>query len=110
MNCSDDLALVSGYSNDVALSSVMTGQSVSTFRGLHTDHINVLKFAHHSMHIFATSSFDGSMKLWDLRTNGPDTARPVATMRSSQSIVMCCFSPDDRLLMSSAIDNEVRLV
>jgi hypothetical protein len=34
--------------------------------------------------------------------------RPVFTRTSDQGNVMVCFSHDDRYLLSSAVDNEVR--
>jgi hypothetical protein len=69
INCTDSFFLVSGYSRDVALYDLKIGKRVSTFRNLHAEHINVLKFCHHSPSIFATSSFDKHVKLWDLRMN-----------------------------------------
>ncbi|RWW60924.1 hypothetical protein BHE74_00032050 [Ensete ventricosum] len=37
------------------------------FKDLHKEHINVVKFAHHSPTVFATASFDKDVKMWDLR-------------------------------------------
>lgn len=59
--------LVSGYSHDVRLYDMETGAVVRTYAGIHEDHINISRFANHSPNLFATSSFDRTMKLWDLR-------------------------------------------
>ena len=105
INCLDDSFLASGYSNDVALYDLKSGKKMQTLKALHTQHINVLKFANHSPALFATSSFDGDVKMWDLREGA---RRPIFTRRSDRGNVMVCFSPDDRYLLSSAVDNEVR--
>jgi len=105
INCEDSQFLVSGYSNDVSLYDLKVGKKLQTFKGLHTQHINVLKFANHDPHLFATSSFDKHIKMWDLRQR---VERPVFQKTSEQGNVMVCFSPCDRYVLSSAVDNEVR--
>lgn len=104
-NCTDDVFVVSGYSNDVALYDVCAQKVASFFEGLHTDHINVIKFSNHSPHLFATSSFDRDVKMWDLRT---DMSRPVFKVTSDAGNVTIGFSHNDRFLLSSATDNDVR--
>ena len=37
--------------------------------GIHQQHINITRFSNHSPHIFATSSFDKCVKMWDVRTH-----------------------------------------
>lgn len=105
INCTDTHFLASGYSNHVGLYDLRTGKSLQTFKDLHKEHINVLKFTHHSPSVFATSSFDKEIKLWDLRQ---PMDRPLYATRSTRGNVMVCFSPDDHYLLSSAVDNEVR--
>jgi hypothetical protein len=102
----DRHVLVSGYSHSIELSDLGTGALLKRLAEVHRDNVNVLKFMHHDANVFATSSFDGSVKLWDLRT---PTETPVWRARSSDSVVMCCFSQDDKYLMSAAVDNEVRI-
>eukprot|EP00271_Cylindrocystis_brebissonii_P010026 TRINITY_DN259_c4_g1_i1.p1 TRINITY_DN259_c4_g1~~TRINITY_DN259_c4_g1_i1.p1 ORF type:complete len:955 (+),score=205.76 TRINITY_DN259_c4_g1_i1:238-3102(+) len=109
VNCSDELFLASGYTNDVGLYDLGTSRRLRIFPNLHEEHINVVKFAHHSPHLFATSSFDRTVKLWDLRQPiAPSRPRPVFCCLSANPTVMVCFSPDDHFLLSSALDNEVR--
>lgn len=43
--------------------------------------------------------------MWDLRM---PALHPLYTTQSRQGNVMCCFSPDDQYILSSAVDNEVR--
>lgn len=104
VNSTDELFLASGYSKHVALYDISSGRRLQVFDDMHREHINVVKFAHHSPSIFATSSFDRDVKLWDLRQK-PN--QPCYTAVSSRGNVMVCFSPDDQYLLVSAVDNEV---
>lgn len=104
VNSTDDWFLVSGYSKDVALYDIGSGRRLKSFNNMHREPINVAKFSNHSPSIFATSSFDHDVKLWDLR-QAPD--QPCYTSSSSRGNVMVCFSPDDLYLLVSAVDNEV---
>lgn len=105
VNATDDQFLASGCSKDVALYDINTRRRIQLFANMHREPINVAKFAHHSPFLFATSSFDRETKLWDLRQN-PE--QPCYTVSSSRGNVMVCFSPDDKYLLVSAIDNEVK--
>lgn len=105
VNSTDDYFLASGLSKHVALYDVGSGRRLQFLKDLHQEHINVVKFSHHSPMIFATASFDQNVKMWDLRQG---TSRPCYTTSSSKGNVMVCFSPDDHYLLASAIDNEVK--
>ncbi|KAH9314285.1 hypothetical protein KI387_022912, partial [Taxus chinensis] len=105
INATDDYFLASGYSKHVALYDICTGRRLHVFEDLHGEHINVVKFAHHSPSIFATSSFDKDIKMWDLRLK---PTRPLYTTTSTRGNVMVCFSRDDHYILSSAVDNEVK--
>ena len=104
INCTDEYFLASGYSKNVGLYDLCTGKQLQIFTDLHQQHINVVKFAHHSPNLFTTSSFDKEIKMWDLRQRA---SRPLYTVRSTGGNVMVCFSRDDFYLLSSAVDNEV---
>ncbi|XP_021632798.1 uncharacterized protein LOC110629901 isoform X4 [Manihot esculenta] len=105
VNSTDDQFLASGYSKDVALYDINSRRRIQLFTNMHREPINVAKFSHHSPFIFATSSFDRDVKLWDLRQK-PE--QPCYTASSSRGNVMVCFSPDDQYLLVSAVDNEVK--
>ena len=107
VNSTDDRFLVSGYSKHVALYDIGSGKRLKLFNNMHREPINVAKFSNHSPSIFATSSFDHDVKLWDLRQT-PEW--PCYTASSSRGNVMVCFSPDDLYLLVSAVDNEVHLL
>ncbi|XP_044508095.1 uncharacterized protein LOC123227360 isoform X3 [Mangifera indica] len=105
VNSTDDRFLASGYSKNVALYDINSGKQLEVFTNMHGEPINVAKFAHHSPFLFATSSFDRDVKMWDLRQK-PE--QPCYTSSSSRGNVMVCFSPDDLYLLVSAVDNEVK--
>ncbi|CAH1450446.1 unnamed protein product [Lactuca virosa] len=105
VNSSDELFLASGYSKHVALYDINTGKRVQVFTDMHQEHINVVKFANHSPSMFATSSFDHDVKMWDLRQK---PIHPCYTSSSGRGNVMVCFSHDDHYLLASAVDNEVK--
>ncbi|XP_050207246.1 protein DWD HYPERSENSITIVE TO UV-B 1 [Mercurialis annua] len=105
INCTDDQFLASGYSKDVAFYDINTTKRIQLFKNMHEEPINVAKFAYHSPFLFATSSFDRDVKLWDLRQR-PNN--PCYRASSCGGNVMVCFSPDDQYLLVSAVDNEVK--
>ncbi|XP_076941365.1 protein DWD HYPERSENSITIVE TO UV-B 1-like [Bidens hawaiensis] len=105
VNSLDELFLASGYSKDVALYDISTGRRLQVFTDMHKEHINVVKFANHSPSMFATSSFDHDVKMWDLRQK---PIHPCYTASSGRGNVMVCFSPDDHYLLVSSVDNEVK--
>ncbi|XP_021751131.1 uncharacterized protein LOC110716800 isoform X2 [Chenopodium quinoa] len=105
VNATDDLFIASGYSKNVALYDINTGKCLNMFSDMHQQHINVVKFSNHSPSVFATSSFDRDVKMWDLR-QGP--SQPCFKATSGHGNVMVCFSPDDLYLLVSAVDNEVK--
>ncbi|GFP88610.1 WD repeat-containing protein 5b [Phtheirospermum japonicum] len=105
VNSMDELFVASGYSRNVALYDISSGRCLQVFDNMHREHINVVKFSNHNPSVFATSSFDKDVKLWDLRKK-PN--QPCYTASSSRGNVMVCFSPDDHYLLVSAVDNEVK--
>ncbi|XP_051146852.1 protein DWD HYPERSENSITIVE TO UV-B 1 isoform X2 [Andrographis paniculata] len=105
VNSTDELFLASGYSKNVALYDIGTGRRLHVFADMHQEHINVVKFSNHSPSMFATSSFDQDVKMWDIRQK---PIQPCYTATSSRGNVMVCFSPDDHYLLVSAVDNEVK--
>ncbi|CAM9761535.1 unnamed protein product, partial [Choristocarpus tenellus] len=116
INSTDRFMMASGYSNNVRLFDLETSKVVREFHEVHTDHINISRFANHSPFMFATSSFDCTVKAWDARRG----RSPIYSCKSDNGHVMLCFRqdhkivegggmhPDDVFLLTSAIDNEVK--
>ena len=96
VNCADAFVVASGYCNSVKVYDVGTAKVVSTYEDIHTDHINISRFTNHSPAIFGTSSFDKTVKLWDLRADSKRGPIYCRTSPSNQGHVMLCFSPNDQ--------------
>ncbi|KAF4686681.1 hypothetical protein FOZ60_004960 [Perkinsus olseni] len=63
INSTDDYFMTSGFVPDVALFDTTTGGMIGLLTDIHSHFINILRFANHSPHIFATSSFDHTFYL-----------------------------------------------
>jgi WD40 repeat protein len=115
VNCSNKLLLLSGYSPGVNVVDMETSQMVRKYDNIHKDHVNISRFSNLSPHLFATSSFDGTMKTWDLRQSsaginsgtGLPEYRPVYSVNCNSGVVMINFSQDDNFILASALDNEI---
>lgn len=109
VNADDSRLAVSGESLHFGVFDLATGRRLETMRNCHSDVINVIKFAHNNPFLLVTSSFDRTVKKWDLRESRPGGGRrPIFTTQSRTDNMMACFSPDDSHLLVSAVDNEVR--
>lgn len=71
VNADDTRVLASGYSHTPVVYDLATGQVVAEYTDVHSGHVNITRFANHSPTIFATSSFDKTVKMWDLRQRYP---------------------------------------
>lgn len=107
VNCTDDFFMTSGFCVDVGLYDMGTGRKMTTFRGLHQNFINILRFATRSPHLFATASFDHTCKLWDLR-EPINAGQPARLFNTDTLNVMCCFSPDDGHILCSGVDKALQ--
>jgi len=108
MNCTDDFFMTSGFCVDVGLYDVITGRRCKTFRNLHQNFINILRFSHRTPQIFATASFDHTCKVWDLRDPGLCADKPIFSCPGNTLNVMCAFASDDNRLLVSGVDEELR--
>jgi hypothetical protein len=104
VNSTDELLLTSGYSHNVFVHDLNTSKEVRTYDECHTNYINSAKFANSVPYLFTTSSFDHSLKLFDVRDR---SANPIYTRETKNECLMVTWSPDDRYLLLSCADNEV---
>jgi WD40 repeat protein len=104
VNCTDDYLMSSGFSRDIALYDLPTGKQIAFMEEIHSNFINILRFSHSNPHIYATSSFDYTCKLWDLRVKSKN---PLFIGRTDSLNVMCSFSKDDSRLLVSGLDSHV---
>lgn len=104
LNSTETLILASGYTHNARLYDLETQKVVRDYSGIHDGHINISRFANMSPFVMATSSFDRTVKVWDIRTRAD---RPLYTCRSRNGNVMCTFSPNDAYLLTAAVDNEI---
>ncbi|CDJ51087.1 WD domain, G-beta repeat-containing protein, putative [Eimeria brunetti] len=109
VNSTDDYLLVSGRSADLTIHDVATGARLGTLSGLHSDSINIVRFAHSSPHLFVTASFDQTCRLWDLRQR-ISGHQPLLTVDTGSLSVMCCFDDSDEWLLCSGVDAALRQV
>jgi WD40 repeat protein len=101
------LCLVSGYSTSLSCYDIPTGKLLHRWADVHEDNMNVVKFGHLSPWLFATSSTDFSIKIFDMRVPSlPDN--PILHGQTDHTCLMVVFSPDDRFVLSSSEDNEIR--
>lgn len=107
INCEDDYMLISGSTNNIRINDLKTGDIVRQYDNIHNDFINICRFSNYSPNLFATSSFDKSAKLWDMRIKNKI---PIYSVNCKSPIVMLTFSPDDSFLLLSAQDNEIEQI
>ena len=108
VNCTDDFVMASGFTRDVVLFDLPTGKPLSVLEDIHSNFINILRFSNSMPHVFATTSFDASCKLWDLRCCGSgSSAKALSTANTPSLNVMCTFSNDDSRLLVSGLDSNI---
>jgi WD40 repeat protein len=86
--------LADGYENEIELWDLKTQRSLPAFRG-HTGRISAIAISKDEK-ILASSSLDGTIKLWDLPNH-----QLVSTIESGR-VSNLVFSPDSALLISSS--------
>lgn len=108
VNNNNTSLLVSGYSTDINIYDIETGSISHQYKNIHNNHINISRFCNLSPYIFATSSFDKTIKTWDLRqSNLHNNNNSIYTLYCNHGIVMINFSYHDTFLLASALDNEI---
>jgi WD40 repeat protein len=97
--------LVSGYEKKARVYYVETGTIFMEYSDIHNKAINISRFMNHSPYLLSTSSFDGTVKSWDMRMKQKKPIYEIAT--DSGYVVMINYSPDDNYLLVSGQDNEI---
>jgi len=107
-NCEDSIGLSCGNdSSSVRLFDLASGNTVRTFTRAHEEGINIARFSFQTPFLFATSSYDKSIKLWDIRVGKGTSEREIYKIKMESPLVTLAFSPDDQYLLASAVDNDV---
>jgi WD40 repeat protein len=148
-NCDDSVVLLSGHHAELnmRLYDIATGKVVRDYRNAHSDAANVAKFAQTTPFVFASCSFDSTVKVWDIREDGKECvssfrhdgtygsacqhvycfSRGLSVyfvrlmfwvffcadvvfipLHCAEPVTVCVWSPDDRYLLASSVDNDVR--
>jgi len=108
VNSNNASLIVSGYSNDINIYDINTSIILQQYKNIHNNHINISRFCNLSPFIFATSSFDSTIKTWDLRqSNLHNNNNPIYKLQCDNGIVMINFSYHDTFLLASCLDNEI---
>ena len=89
VNCADEWLLLSGYTSKCDVLDIESGKLVRSLEGIHKNHINISRFTHTSPNIFATCSFDETVKMWDMRvcntagstTEGEGEQKPIYSVK-----------------------------
>ena len=109
VNADDSFVLASGYERHVTIFDLATGRVARKIENAAELHINISRFASNAPSIFATSSFDKRVSLWDLRASEAGGTRPVYSFASARGNVTLSFDPSDTLLLTAGVDNEIAL-
>ena len=104
-NCLSELLLLSGYEQKAKVFDIETGSMLMEYTDIHTKAINISRFSNHSPFVLATSSFDGTVKSWDLRQRTKIPIYEIVT--DSHYVVMINYSHDDHFVLVSGRDNEI---
>jgi WD40 repeat protein len=104
VNSNSDRLLVSGHTNGIKILDIETAATITSYDDIHSNYINISRYANLSPNLLVTSSFDCTAKSWDTRINPKS---PIYTIKCETGIVMINFSSDDRFLLASALDNEI---
>ncbi|KAL8905018.1 MAG: hypothetical protein Q9171_006837 [Xanthocarpia ochracea] len=98
----DDLLLATASGDQTSqIIDMPTQQAIHTLAG-HTSSLKQVMFQPRSSSVIATSSRDGSVRLWDLRCKGSDT--PVHTIRVSMDGSSTLSSSPKKMTYSRCVD------
>jgi len=96
--------LVSGDNTNLRIYDVETNRESMILHDIHTNQMNNSKFFRHSPHMLCTSSFDKTIKTWDLRTS---LTTPCYTIQCPSEVINIHVSKEDDKLLASGCGREV---
>ncbi|GMN47168.1 hypothetical protein TIFTF001_016343 [Ficus carica] len=79
----------------------------SSRRVLHVDRINSIDFSSDNPNVLATSSSDGNVCIWDLRSVDANKPKALKTITHKRSVHSAYFSPSGKCLASTSFDDTV---
>jgi WD40 repeat protein len=102
VSCHGQWVATAGYDNRLILWDAATRTAVA--RASHDHLVNACDFSHDGRWLVSASS-DYSARVWSL----PDLRLSVVLAGHEDDVDMACFSPDDRLIATCALDRIVRV-
>uniref|UniRef100_J3MRU8 Uncharacterized protein n=2 Tax=Oryza brachyantha TaxID=4533 RepID=J3MRU8_ORYBR len=97
-----------GEGNDLKLFDERMGK-VSVTWNSHDNRINSIDFHPENTSMLATSSTDGTARIWDLRTMKEKEAESLKVLEHGRSVQSAYFSPSGRMVATTSLDDTVRI-
>ncbi|KAF8729730.1 hypothetical protein HU200_017695 [Digitaria exilis] len=94
--------------NDLKLYDERMGQ-VSTPWNLHGNRINSIDFRPENPYVFATSSTDRTVCIWDTRSMKKKSPESLKVLEYNRAIQSAYFSPSGNMLATTSLDDTVRV-
>ncbi|ORX97458.1 WD40-repeat-containing domain protein [Clohesyomyces aquaticus] len=103
VNQGNDRFVSTGGDKTVFFWDVATAQTLRTWRG-HGGRINACAFGGEDESVVVTGSWDGTVKIWDVKSNSP---KPIMTLDDAKDSIsdVCVF---DAEIISGSVDGRVR--
>ncbi|KAF2465208.1 WD40 repeat-like protein [Lindgomyces ingoldianus] len=99
----NDKFISTGGDKTVFFWDVATAQTLRTWRG-HGGRVNACAFGGEDESVVVTGSWDGTVKIWDVKSNNP---KPIITLNDAKDSIsdVCVFDAD---IISGSVDGRVR--
>ncbi|WVZ85237.1 hypothetical protein U9M48_032184 [Paspalum notatum var. saurae] len=94
--------------NDLKLFDERMGRVPTTWN-LHDNRINSIDFRPENPHIFATSSTDRTVRIWDVRSMKKKGQESLNVLEFNRAIQSAYFSPSGNMLATTSLDDTVRI-
>ncbi len=88
--------IVSGFTKSASIYDISTGQIIRKLENIHNDHLNNCRFANTAPNICFTSSYDGTLKKWDLRCS---ETSPLYTISTPSKIITININRNDERIV-----------